>query len=99
MRSYSKRHDLLYDLVEALRQLGTAREAAGLDGKRRSVRSTGRVGHVHNVEDRLGEETVCKIIDDYRAGVTGQELADRYEVSLSSVRRMLRKHGGRLRDL
>lgn len=38
------------------------------------------------------------MIADYRAGSIGKEIAEKYGISLSSVRRLMRKHGGRLKD-
>jgi hypothetical protein len=41
------------------------------------------------VVDRLGEETIRKLIADRSAGMTQRSLARRYDVSLSSVKRSL----------
>lgn len=44
----------------------------------------------HRMVDRLGEEMVQRMIEERRAGVEMRELAKRYGVSLSSVKRILR---------
>lgn len=96
VRSYSKRSDLAFGLVKTVKLLAQAREQAG---ERLSVESTGRVGRVHAVSERLGAETVQKIVDQYRSGVIARELAEDYGISLSSVRRLLRKAGARVKDV
>lgn len=54
----SKRSDLLVDLDHAAQQLGQANSDAGT----LSVRSTGRVGRAHSLEDRLTDAAVQKVI-------------------------------------
>jgi transposase len=46
----------------------------------------------------MGVETVQALIGDYRGGMIGKEVAKKYGVSLSRLRRLLKKHGGRLKD-
>jgi hypothetical protein len=41
--------------------------------------------------DRLGEEIIRQLINDGRAGMTKHALAESYGISLSSVKRMLRR--------
>lgn len=50
------------------------------------------------VSHRLTEEDVQLLIKEYHAGALRQELADRHKISVSSVGRLLRKHGARLTD-
>lgn len=50
-----------------------------------------------SLEEQVGEAGVAQLIAKYRGGATQQELADRHRVSVSSVKRLLRKHGVRLR--
>jgi len=40
--------------------------------------------------DRLGEHIILQLLQDRRGGLTKQALADRYDVSLSSIKRILR---------
>jgi hypothetical protein len=47
------------------------------------------------VRVRLGEETVAELVAAFVAGATREVLADRYGVSLSSVKRLLRASGTR----
>ena len=69
-----------------------------MPSKRQSVTSTGRKPRVWSMDERLSPETIAAMIADYRAGSIGKEIAEKYGISLSSVRRLMRKHGGRLKD-
>jgi DNA-directed RNA polymerase specialized sigma24 family protein len=91
IRAYSKRPDVLEDLDRAVRQLDKA--LAEPAPERASVRSSGRVGHVQAIADRLSAEQVAAIIQRFRAGTAKHVLADEYGISLSSVKRLLRRHG------
>lgn len=97
IRDYSKRPDVGDDLKRARYRLGKA-VAADTQSKRLSVASTGRKPRVWSMEERLSPETITAMIADYRAGSIGKEIAEKYGISLSSVRRLMRKHGGRLKD-
>jgi len=90
VRAYSKRPDVLEDLDQAVRQLDKA--SAEPAPERASVRSSGRVGRVHAVADRLTAEQVAAIIQRFRAGRAKHVLADEYGISLSSVKRLVRAH-------
>jgi uncharacterized protein (DUF433 family) len=54
----------------------------------RSVRSM-------RVRDRLSETDVDEILSQFVAGMTRQALVERYGISLSSVKRLLRRYGVR----
>jgi hypothetical protein len=41
--------------------------------------------------DRLGEQILRELIADRRAGATNRELVERYGISMSSVKRILRR--------
>jgi hypothetical protein len=41
--------------------------------------------------DRLGEQIICDLRRDGRSGVSQRMLAERYGISVSSVKRLLRK--------
>ena len=43
------------------------------------------------VVSRLGEQTMRSLVADSRAGMTNHSLAERYSISLSSVKRILRR--------
>jgi len=51
-----------------------------------------------SMTDRLSPRDVQAIIDQYHAGTIAKDLAEKFGISLSSVRRLLRKHGSRLID-
>jgi len=57
-----------------------------------------RSAQAWKVSHRLSEEDVQLLIKEYHAGALRQELADRHKISVSSVGRLLRKHGARLTD-
>jgi hypothetical protein len=41
--------------------------------------------------DRLGEQSICDLLRDRHAGATKRALAERYGISFSSVKRILRR--------
>lgn len=88
--AYSKRLDLLSELVGAVERVRVE------DGERpetgRSVRS-GQAPRVWRVSDRLDEADLCNLVSGYRAGTTARELAEQFNISKSSVKRLLREHG------
>ena len=57
-----------------------------------SVRSTGRTGRVVALSDRLSEQDVRAIAETIEARVPQWKIAEQYGISLSSVKRILRKH-------
>ena len=86
---YSKRQDLADQLRRVLDRLGrphleTAREPEC------SVRTTAKAATPHRVADRLGEEAVRELIEAFQTGTPKWQLAERYGVSLSSVKRLIR---------
>jgi hypothetical protein len=48
---------------------------------------------VHAIDRRLSPETLQQFVGDYQAGVSANQLAMRYQLSRSSVRRLLRESG------
>lgn len=44
--------------------------------------------------DRLGEQVIRKLLADRRAGATKRELIERYGISRSSVKRILKQESG-----
>jgi len=95
--AYSNRPDVLGDLEYTLAALAKAQAAAGPAVEPVSVRSE-RSMRAWKVSHRLTEEDVQLLIKEYHAGALRQELADRHKISLSSVGRLLWKHGSRLAD-
>jgi DNA invertase Pin-like site-specific DNA recombinase len=39
--------------------------------------------------DRLGEQVIRQLLEDRRGGMTKQQLVERYNISLSSVKRII----------
>jgi transposase len=48
---------------------------------------------VHAIDRRLSPETLQQLVGVYQAGVSANQLAVRYQLSRSSVRRLLRESG------
>lgn len=94
LRRYSNQHGILADLDYAAKSLDRAlRQPAA---PRRSVSSTAPAPP-RTAEDRLGEDRVAELIWRYET-VTAPELAKEYGISLSAVKRLLRRHKARLKD-
>lgn len=95
LRRYSNRQDLLEPLVDVLRRIreNDQTDEPGLDGPYRTAEPP------KSFAEQLTTEGIENLVAAYRAGMTGAELATKYGVSLSTVRRLLRKHGGRLTDM
>jgi hypothetical protein len=91
VRSYSKRPDLLEDLDRAVRRLAQAAKTHASD-QPLSVRSSGRVGRVWALAERLTEAEVRALAANFRAGTRKWRLVAQYGISESSVKRILRLH-------
>lgn len=81
--------DGVSELVSAVERLrvGDVREPV-----RVSVRSADGTRVQQRVMDRLGEAGVCRLASEFRAGVTTRELAERYAMSQSTVKRGVRRN-------
>jgi hypothetical protein len=90
--AYSKQVDRVSELVSAVERL---RVGDVSEPVRVSVRSADGTRVQQRVMDRLGEAGVCRLASEFRAGVTTRELAKRYAMSQSTVKRILRKRGAR----
>lgn len=90
VRAYSKRLDLVTELVSAVERLRIT-DARELE-EGRSVRS-GQAPRVWRVSDRLDEADLHTLISFYRSGTTARELAEHFNISKSSVKRLLRERG------
>ena len=90
--AYSKQVDRVSELVSAVERL---RVGDVSEPVRVSVRSADGTRVQQRVMDRLGEAGVCRLASEFRAGVTTRELAERYAMSQSTVKRILRKRGVR----
>lgn len=87
--AYSKRQDLADQLRRALDRLGRAHQEP-VEEPPQSVRTTAKAAVPHRVVDRLGEEVVQEMIEERQAGAELRELAARYGISVSSVKRILK---------
>jgi DNA invertase Pin-like site-specific DNA recombinase len=90
MGPYLNRQDLADALVSAVTQLLQAQKRTG--GTAFSVRST-RTSSQRRVDDRLSEADRQRLIAAFTAGTSKRKLADRYGISESSVKRLIRQRG------
>ena len=74
----------------------TARVVNGLEIDHGSTASPTRARN-WRVVDRLGEQVIRELLRDSRDGTSQRELAERHGISLSSVKRILRKRSPSLR--
>jgi hypothetical protein len=95
LMAYSKRSDLLFDLARAVEQLcgGGVDERGGVC----SVRSE-YAARVWRVRDRLSEANIGSLISHYQTGATARELAEHFNIGITSVKRLLREYGVRRND-
>jgi DNA-directed RNA polymerase specialized sigma24 family protein len=90
MRRYSNRPDLL----ERLRKVAAILvddSAAGVDVES----TTESVIRSRRLRDRFPPEDLQAMIDLYRSGITARQVAEKFGVSLRSVKRLLRQHAVR----
>jgi hypothetical protein len=91
VRHYSTRLDVGDDLRRARYMLDKA-IASDEPRKRLSNSSTGHAGR--SMEDRLTVEQITALVAEYRSGAsTGVKIAEKYGISLTSVKRLARKYG------
>lgn len=91
---YSNNSTLLDDLRHA-RQAAVSvdlDDEPELGGDRRAVSQTG-----WRVTDRLPVDGLREVVQYYRSGMTARELAEKFSISHSSVKRILRRAGARKR--
>jgi DNA-directed RNA polymerase specialized sigma24 family protein len=63
--------------------------------QRLSVSSTGRLGRLWALSERLTEDQERKIVEAFLAGVPKPQLGREFGISPKSVQRVLRRHGAR----
>ena len=56
-----------------------------------SVRSVGRSEREWRVSDRLSEADLRQLVADFQGGTAKRKLAERYGISESSVKRLIRR--------
>jgi DNA-directed RNA polymerase specialized sigma24 family protein len=92
MTRYSNNPTLLDDLKNA-RQTALAPDEDDepeLGGERRATGS-----RPWAMVDRLSADDIQVVVDGYRAGRTARELAEKFKISISSVKRLVRRAGVR----
>jgi FixJ family two-component response regulator len=91
MGPYLNRRDLADALVSGVQQLHKAQ--AQTEGSAQSVRSAPLSTRQWRVGDRLGRDDLEQLIAAFTAGTPKREMAERYGISESSVKRLIRQHG------
>jgi DNA-directed RNA polymerase specialized sigma24 family protein len=94
IRRYSNNPALLDDLHNARQAAMSADvdDEPELGGEHRAVSQGG-----WRVTDRLAADGLREVVTCYRAGMTARELAEKFSISPSSVKRILRRAGARKR--
>ncbi len=95
VRRYSNRADLQERLAEARFR---ARQRGEQEPDNHVVTVSGRASSVWRVQDRLTDDDVQALIGEFLTGTSKRVLAERYAVSFSSVKNILRKHGVKRAD-
>lgn len=95
LRRYSNRQDLVEPLVDVLRRIAEndQTDEPGIS-EPHHMTGNGR----QTTAERLAFDGIAALVDQYRAGVTARELAGQYEVSLSTIKRLLRANNARRRS-
>lgn len=88
VRAYSKRPDLLDDLDRAARRQSEADHASG---RPPDVSMSDRSTRPWRVCDRLTGDDIRMLVEQSQAGTPRHELAERYGISGSSIKRLLRR--------
>jgi hypothetical protein len=90
IEAYSKRLDLADSLVSAVRQLRQAQQQGG--GSAHIVRSAPLTARPWRIGDRLSDADMERLVAAFTAGTSKRKLAERYGISESSVKRLIRWH-------
>ena len=95
LRRYSQ-PSMLYDLRMVMKVIS----ADPTQGVSEPVSPASRVSTAepHCLTSRLTDETITALVYMYRSGATAKKVAEQYGISMSSVKRLLRRAGGRLKD-
>ena len=75
---------------EAVKQVAQVIAGIDLDGSAPSPPQVRR----WRLVDRFGEQIIRQLLEDRRGGATMRELVERYGISMSSVKRILRRSRG-----
>ena len=94
LRRYSNRDDLLKPLVSVMERVHEETPATPHEAP--PLASDYRPGPPRRqVSERLTAEDIKTLVSAYLAGSTIRELAERYGLGTTSVKRLLRQHGAR----
>ena len=93
LRRYSNRPDLLEPLVEVVRRIEANDQTDEPGLAEPHVVTDGR----WSLAGSLTSDDLRALIEEYRAGVTARELAERFSVCHSTIKRLLRLNGVRKR--
>ena len=88
---YSNRPDLL----ERLRKVAAILMDDGQNGSASAEVPTTSVVRLRRLRDRFSSADLQAMIDLYRTGTTARQVAEKFGVSLRSVKRLLHRHGVR----
>jgi hypothetical protein len=88
--AYSKRRDLADALVGAVQQL---RQVQAQGSEPAPSLCSDRSHRQWRIGDRLSEPDQKQLIADFTAGTSKRKLAERYGISESSIKRLIRQHG------
>lgn len=91
LRCYSNRSDLL----EQLRKVAVILSRGGHEGNTGTEVARESVVRSRRLRDRFSSEDLHSMIDLYQSGTTARQVAERFGVSLRSVKRLLHQHGVR----
>ena len=94
LSAYSNHHDQIEGMEHVLCRIA-ANDQSGLPGQVPS----GSPSRSRSVVDRLSPADIESLVARYRSGVKLKRLADDYGISISTVKRVLRKHGARRRTI
>ena len=99
LRRYSNRGDLLDDLNRALAKLNGGAVAAADDEPLDDLVSACE-GNPHErlLSERLTPDDVATMLERYRSGEPAHELAVAYKIGETSLKRLVKRHGGRPTD-
>jgi len=94
----ANRSDLLDSLTKTLERVRQERRTDPSEEDTEGLLRAVRPPRVWRIRDRLTPDDIAQLIEDYRAGATARELAARYSIGLTNVKRLLREHKARRKD-
>lgn len=93
LRRYSNRDDLLKPLVSIPERIHE--EPSVVTEEAQLTSADGPAPRAWQISRRLSSTDIKTFVTSYLAGSTVRDLTERYGISTSSVKRLLRKHGVR----